>query len=144
MEMYDEGNGWDGMYDDMGYTTGMLLASVIHATLARPLEAHLTEWDAVDVEVTRAERETVRANARVTWMDLTLDAHTESFGAQLLVDCNGERSHATFKRFFPIPVFAVKRLGLESQLAAMDKYPTFAQELALAPPSALILLVSSR
>jgi hypothetical protein len=136
MELYNEGNGWDAMHDDLLFTSGMLLASGTHAPLARPLEAHLAKWDALDVDGTQADRDVVKANARVAWVNLDLDGRTTRYGAQLLVDCGGNRGSATFKRFFPVPPNEITRLGLDSQLKAMEKFPTLADEIDLPKASA--------
>lgn len=135
MELYNEGNGWDSMHDDLLTTSGMLLASEVHAALARPLEAHLVKWDALDADRTVVDRDVVKANARVAWLNVDLDARTTHFSGQLAVDL-GARDHKTFKRFFPTTPNEVIRLGLESQLDAMAKFPTVADEADLPRASA--------
>lgn len=139
MRLYVEGDGWDTIHDDLLFTEAMLTASVTHAGLAKPLTAHLKQWDEVDAEGTQADRGVVRANARVAWINVDLDDRTARYGRQLLLDCNGDRGHATFKRFFAAPPNELVRLGLENQLAAMEKFPTLAEELALPKASAASL-----
>lgn len=139
MELYNEGNGWDAMHDDLLFTAGMLLASEVHARLARSAEAHLVKWDAIDAERTGADRGVVKANARVAWVNLNLDGRTTRFGAQLLLDCNKNSGHSTFRRFFPVPPNEIVRLGLESQLKAMEKYPAFGKEFELTAASDALL-----
>lgn len=138
MELYNEGNGWDSMHDDLLFTAAMLLASEVHAELSAPLEEHLGAWDAVDADRAGVDRDVVKANARVAWVNVNLDGRTAHFSGQLGVDL-GDRTHKTFKRFFPVAPGEVIRLGLESQLDAMAKFPTLAEEMDLPKASAASL-----
>ena len=139
MRLYVEGDGWGTIHDDLLFTEAMLVASAAHAEIAKPLGAHLKQWDEVDAEGTQADRVVVRANARVAWINVDLDGRTTRYGQQLLLDCNSDRGHATFKRFFAAPPNELVRLGLENQLAAMAKFPTLAEEIALPKASAASL-----
>lgn len=130
MELFTANIGWDAMQGSMLFTSSMLVASVVHAPLAAPLDAHLARWDEQDAEGRRADRGVVKANARVAWLDLTLDTRTLRYSTQLVADL-GDRGHKTFKAFFPVAPGKVTRLGLESQLKAMSKFPELAAEISL-------------
>ena len=136
MELFNDGNGWQSMHDDLLFTAAMLRASEAHVDLAKPIDGLLVKWDALDAEGTKVDREVVKANARVAWVNLELDARTTRCASQLLTDCNNERGHPTFKRFFPTAPGELIRLGLESQLKAMERFPTLADELPLSKASA--------
>jgi len=138
MRMYLSKDGWVTMYEDLLFTAAMLQATE-HAAHAPPLEAHLSAWSGLDAERRAAAAAVVRANARVAAVDLCLDAATQRFAAQLLVDCGSNREHPTFKAFFPTPVNEVTRLALEGQRDAMKHFPTVADEVKLTPASAALL-----
>lgn len=131
MRLYLHTDGWNFMHDDMLATIATLKASRVHAALAKPLEARLKRWDAIDAESRGAHTAVVEANARVAWVDHELDRVTDRFAAQLLLDCNSNRAHPTFKKFFPEAPSSLTQLGLESQLAAMANFDSIAAHMKL-------------
>lgn len=126
MRIYLNNDGWDSVYDDANFTVAMLGASVVHAALGAPLDAHTALWAQIDDERRRAAVGVVQANARMAWCNVTLDRATVRFATQLLADCDGQRKHALYTAFFEVAPNEITRLALESQLDAMWKFPTIA------------------
>ena len=139
MRMFTESDGWVAMLDDVLFTASMLEASGVHVALAKPLDAQIANWDSLEIDRVKLERTAVRAEARIAWLNLDLDGRTRFFGAQLLLECGGNRGHATFTRFFPVNVTTVVRLALESQVESMRLWPKLGEALGLPKASASAL-----
>lgn len=139
MKMLQEGDGWDAQRRAVVFTVATLTASKAHAKLARPLQVQLDRWREVEGQREAADDGLVVANARVAWADESLDEATASFGAQLFVDCNRDRAHPTYARFFPATLTTVTNKALDAQLGAMKDFATYGEELSLPPPSAKAL-----
>lgn len=136
MRLFAEGDSWHWMKRDLRFSAAMLKASVVHAEIAQPLQAHLAAWKVLDDEREAADGDEVDANAAVSWVDLKLDGVTGRLSAQVLADCGGKREHATFQTFFAKPAHELKRLGLKSQVEAMKDFPERAAEVKLSKVSA--------
>jgi hypothetical protein len=139
MKQYTTNDGWDWMEGDMVFSASMMKASVVHAEDAGPLVTHLAAWRALDIERRDVETQVEEANAAAAWKNLELDPLTTRFGALLLADCGSNRKHATFVKFFPVPVSDVTRLALDAQLEAMKDFPTTATEVKLSKPTTAAL-----
>jgi hypothetical protein len=123
MKLYTPRDGWDALYDDITFTTAMLEAGDTHTELSKPLARHATRWMQIDADRRTAAVALVKADARVSWCDLTLDRCTTRFATYLLADCSGDRTHDLFVAFFPTAPGDVTRLRLESQLETMKQFP---------------------
>ncbi len=113
-----ESDGWDLCRRVVRQPLATLTASELHAPLARPGVRLMAQWDVLDVE-RRAADDAVDANARVSWLNVRLDAVLGGFIAQVLADCGGKREHKTFAGIFPDAPGELVRLGLQSEVEAL-------------------------
>lgn len=114
-----ESDGWDLCRRVVRQPLATLTASELHAPLARPGVRLMAQWDVLDVERRAADDAVVDANARVSWLNVRLDAVLGGFIAQVLADCGGKREHKTFAGIFPDAPGELVRLGLQSEVEAL-------------------------
>lgn len=117
----------------MLFTEAALLASGIHARMARPVGQLLAKW----LEAWQARRDAedaiTRANARVTWGNLRLDGATNGFANELLRDVGGKADDPLFRAYFPEPPSQVVKMGLENQIARCEGFAVVASKRKLSP-----------
>lgn len=139
MKMFQDGDGWDAQRRVVLHTLATLIASGAHPDEIERLQRMLARWRTIELQRQEADNAVVIANARVAWVNDVLDEATTSFGAQLLIDCGRDRSHATYVRFFPESVKAVTVKALDAQLREMKDFPLFGEEIKLPESSAKAL-----
>lgn len=139
MRLYIATDTWDWMHGNLVVTTSMLKASGVHAEEAEPLSVHLATWASIEAERRAAENAVDEADARVAWKNIVLDPLTARFGALLFADCNNDRKHDTFVKFFPSTVGEVTRLALDSQVIAMEHFPMVASSVKLSKSTGAVL-----
>jgi hypothetical protein len=86
------------------------------AKLSGRVAGLLSDWEGIDAEGRRLEREVIRASAHVKVADATLDAALASFAADLLAHVGNDTSHATYASFFTEPHEEVIAMGLDSEV----------------------------
>ncbi len=139
MRLYIATDTWEWMRGNLVITTSMLKASGVHAADADALVAHLSTWESIEVARRAAETAVDEADALVAWKNLQLDPLTTRFGTMLLADCNNDRKHDTFVKFFPVAPNEITRLGLDAQVVAMEHFPTVAVSMKLTKPTGALL-----
>jgi len=121
MYLLTDSDGWNTSRTVVRQTASTLKASEIHAPMAKALGKLLLRWVELDAERRAADDALVDGNARVTWLDVALDQAVNRFVAQVLADCDGQRTHKTFESIFPDAPSAIIRLALESEVAALTE-----------------------
>jgi len=105
--------------DHVAFTVEALAALPGDADLAKlsgRVAGLLSDWEGIDAEGRRLEREVIRASAHVKVADATLDAALASFAADLLAHVGNDTSHATYTSFFTEPHEEVIAMGLDSEV----------------------------
>jgi hypothetical protein len=136
MRQIDEKTGWEASRADVLFTESVLGASEAHPKLLRAMRVQNERWTALDVERREAEDRVVRANARVSWLDLRLDGCVRVFANELLRDAGGNKDDKTFRAYFPEAPSEVIRLGLESEIERCERFDTVRERVTISKPAA--------
>lgn len=136
MRQIDEKTGWEASRAEVLFTESVLAASEEHPKLLRAMRAQNERWTALDAVRRAAEDGVVRANARVSWLDLRLDGRVRAFANELLRDAGGNKDDKTFRAYFPEAPNEVIRLGLESEIERCERFQTVRERVALSKAAA--------
>ena len=136
MRQIEEKTGWEASRAEVLFTESVLGASEEHPKLLRAMRLQNERWTALDAVRRAAEDGVVRANARVSWVDLRLDGRVRAFANELLRDAGGNKDDKTFRAFFPEAPSEVIRLGLESEIERCERFNTVRERVTLSKAAA--------
>ncbi len=134
--------------DELWFSDAALAADPDAADLAPTFDAAIADWEPVAQRERAARRNVVKSEAVVAVKNNRLDSTTKRFAAVVLVEANGDRKGAFYKRFFrEAPSDFIER-GLRDQceqtrdriVAEIKKLP----EASLLRPFADVLLTLSQ
>ncbi len=101
--------------DELEYTEAGLAADPATSELAAAFGEEIAAWAEQFTAERSSRRAVTRAEAVVAVRDGEIDRLTQRFAGQVLVEANGDRKSAAFKRFFPIPASELIRIALRKQ-----------------------------
>jgi hypothetical protein len=107
---------WEAARVAARYVVAALVEDESHARLARPLQYLLEKWTSLEQQRRESADALAQGEAQVHAVDRALDLALARLARQLEGELGGDRSHATFQRWFPVPPEEVIRLGLEHEL----------------------------
>lgn len=136
MRQIEEKTGWEAARAEVLFTESVLGASEEHPKLLRAMRVQNERWTALDVARRAAEDGVVRANARVSWLDLRLDGRVRAFANELLRDAGGNKDDKSFRAYFPEAPGEVIRLGLESEIERCERFNTVRERVTLSKAAA--------
>ncbi len=101
--------------DELEYSEAGLAADADASELAAAFNEEIAAWSEHFAAERASRRAVTRAEAVVAVRDGQIDRLTLRFAGQALVEANGDRKAAAFKRFFPVPASESIRIALRKQ-----------------------------
>ena len=121
---FDPTSSLDATRDELVFLNVRLGRDPRARDLAPRVAAHLAAWrDVHDAQLTLWDAQT-GAQVDVALADEALDAHVDTFAADLLRLCGDDRTSPRFTLYFPVAPSAVKRPVLGEELATARRWVT--------------------